>query len=32
LKNANKALLAGFLLALTLPLAANADLPGKHPA
>jgi hypothetical protein len=32
LKNANKALLAGFLLALTLPFTANADLPGKHPA
>jgi hypothetical protein len=32
LKIANKPLLAGFLLALTLPLAANADVPGKHPA
>ena len=32
LKIANKPLLAGFLLALTLPFAANADLPGKHPA
>jgi hypothetical protein len=32
LKNMNKPLLAGFLLALTLPFAANADLPGKHPA
>jgi hypothetical protein len=31
LKIANKPLLAGFLLALTLPFAANADLPGKHP-
>ena len=29
---ANKPLLAAFLLALTLPFAANADLPGKHPA
>jgi hypothetical protein len=32
LKIANKPLLAAFLLALTLPFAANADLPGKHPA
>jgi len=32
LKIANKPLLAGFLLALTLPFAANADVPGKHPA
>ncbi|HTC44852.1 MAG TPA: hypothetical protein VK696_07380 [Steroidobacteraceae bacterium] len=32
MKIANKPLLAGFLLALTLPFAANADLPGKHPA
>jgi hypothetical protein len=32
LKIANKPLLAAFLLALMLPLAANADLPGKHPA
>ena len=31
MKIANKRLLAGFLLALTLPVAANADLPGKHP-
>jgi hypothetical protein len=32
LRNVNKPLLAGFALALTLPFAANADLPGKHPA
>jgi hypothetical protein len=32
LKIANKPLLAGFLLALTVPFAANADVPGKHPA
>jgi hypothetical protein len=32
MRNPNRALLAGFLLALTLPFAANADLPGKHPA
>ena len=32
MKIANKPLLAGFLLALTLPFAANADVPGKHPA
>jgi len=32
LKIANKPLLAAFLLALTLPVVANADLPGKHPA
>jgi hypothetical protein len=31
LKIANKPLLTGFLLALALPFAANADLPGKHP-
>ncbi len=31
MKIANKPMLAAFLLALT-PLAANADLPGKHPA
>lgn len=31
LKIANKPLLAGFLLALTIPFAANADMPGKHP-
>jgi hypothetical protein len=31
LRIAHKPLLAGFLLALTLPFAANADLPGKHP-
>lgn len=29
---ATKPMLAGFLLALTVPFAANADLPGKHPA
>jgi hypothetical protein len=32
LKIANKPLLAALLLALTLPVAANADVPGKHPA
>jgi hypothetical protein len=32
LKIENKPLLAAFLLALTIPFAANADLPGKHPA
>jgi hypothetical protein len=32
LKIVNKPLLAAFLLALTLSFAANADLPGKHPA
>ena len=32
MRNANKPLLAAFVLALTLPFAANADLPGKHPA
>jgi hypothetical protein len=32
LRNVNKPLLAAFLLALTLSFAANADLPGKHPA
>ena len=32
MRNATKPLLAGFLLALTLPFTANADLPGKHPA
>lgn len=32
MKNMNKPLLAAFLLALTLPFAANADVPGKHPA
>ena len=32
MKIANKPLLAGFLLALTVPFAANADVPGKHPA
>jgi hypothetical protein len=32
MKIASKPLLAAFLLTLTLPLAAQADLPGKHPA
>jgi hypothetical protein len=32
LRNVNKPLLAAFVLALTLSFAANADLPGKHPA
>ncbi len=32
MKIATKPLLAAFLLTLTLPFAANADLPGKHPA
>jgi hypothetical protein len=32
LKIAKKPLLAATLLALTVPFAANADLPGKHPA
>jgi hypothetical protein len=32
LKNLNKPVMAGLLLALTLPFAANADMPGKHPA
>jgi hypothetical protein len=32
LKVANKPLLAGLLLALALPFAVNADMPGKHPA
>jgi len=31
LKIATKPLLAGFLLMLTVPFAANADMPGKHP-
>ena len=31
MKRAHKVLLAGVLLALALPMAANADLPGKHP-
>jgi len=31
LKIATRPLLAGLLLALTLPMAAHADLPGKHP-
>jgi hypothetical protein len=32
MKIATKPLLAAFVLTLTLPFAANADLPGKHPA
>jgi hypothetical protein len=32
LKIANKPMLAALLLTLTLPFAANADMPGKHPA
>jgi hypothetical protein len=32
LKIVNRPLLAGFVLALTLSFAANADVPGKHPA
>ncbi|MGC1457972.1 MAG: hypothetical protein WA825_06820 [Steroidobacteraceae bacterium] len=32
MKIANKPLLAGLLLALTLPFAAHADVPGRHPA
>jgi hypothetical protein len=32
MKFATKPLLAAFLLTLTVPFAANADLPGKHPA
>jgi hypothetical protein len=32
LKIATKPLLATLLFALTLPFAANADMPGKHPA
>jgi len=32
LKIAHKPLLAGLLLALALPFAVNADMPGKHPA
>ena len=32
MKIATKPLLAAFLLTLALPFAANADLPGKHPA
>jgi hypothetical protein len=31
LKITQKPLLAGVLLALTVPFAANADMPGKHP-
>lgn len=31
MKFTNKPLLATFLLTLTLPFAANADVPGKHP-
>jgi hypothetical protein len=32
MKIATKPLLAAFVLTLTLPFAAHADLPGKHPA
>ncbi len=32
MKIANKPLLAALLLALTAPFAANADVPGQHPA
>ncbi len=31
MNNARNPLLAGLLLALTIPFAANADVPGKHP-